>query len=136
MAKITVTDVTGRTAADVMHPTLSTIPSTATLAEVEAYFAASTSRRLAAVADAGQYIGAISAEAFAAADHGPELTARELVHPYPTVGPDAPAAEARDIALGSDERRVPVVDAAGALVGMVAVDKTRTGFCGSDDAAV
>jgi CBS domain-containing protein len=134
MAKISVTDVDGRTARDVTHPTLTTVPASATTAEVRAYFATSSSRRLAAVTDGDRYVGAIDAEAFAAQAPAPGLAARELVHDHPTVAPDAPAAQARDLALATESRRVPVVDGDGRLVGVVAIDKTRTGFCGSDDA--
>ena len=129
--KISVTDVAGRTALDVMHPTLTTLAPSATGAEVEAYFASSSSHRLAAVADDGRYVGAICAEAFAAAPHAAGQVARDLVQPHPTVGPDTPAAEARDLALATAARRVPVVDADGALLGVVAIDKTLTGFCGA-----
>jgi CBS domain-containing protein len=127
--KISVTDVDGRSARDVMHPNLSTIPPDATLDEVEAYFAASTSRRLGTVVDDGRYVGAIDAEAFAAGAHPPGGVARDLVRPHPTVGPDTEAAEARDLALATVARRVPVVDDAGMLLGVVAIDKTLTGFC-------
>jgi CBS domain-containing protein len=130
VAKIAVTDVAGRTALDVTHPTLTTVPSSATAAEVAAYFATSSSRRLAAVADGDRYVGAIDAETF---DPEAGATAADLVHPHPTVAPDAPAELARDLALGTESRRVPVVDAGGRLLGVVAIDKTRTGFCGSDD---
>lgn len=135
MAKILVTDVAGRTAVDVMHPNLSTVPAGATVAEVEAYFAESSSRRLAAVADGDRYIGAICRERFAAETHAPTRTARELLHEQPTVAPDAPAATARDHAMSVVSQRCPVVDADGRLLGVVAVDKRREGFCGADDGA-
>jgi CBS domain-containing protein len=133
MAKILVTDVAGRTARDVMHPNLSTVAPGATVAEVEAYFAESSSRRLAAVADGERYVGAICRARFDAQPHEPTLTARDLVGDLPTVAPDAPAAEARDHALAVVSQRVPVVDGDGRLLGVVAVDKRREGFCGADD---
>jgi CBS domain-containing protein len=133
MAKILVTDVAGRSAMDVMHPNLSTVAPDATVAEVEAYFAESSSRRLAAVAEGDRYVGAICRERFDAATHAPTLTARDLVDELPTVTPDAPAAEARDHAMAVVSQRCPVVDADGRLLGVVAVDKRREGFCGADD---
>jgi len=136
MAKILVTDVAGRTALDVMHPNLSTVAPTASVAEVEAYFAESSSRRLAAVADGERYVGAICRERFTASTPAPGLTARELVHDIATVTPDAPAAVARDHALAVASQRCPVVDADGRLLGVVAVDKRREGFCGADDGRV
>lgn len=66
----------GLTAADVMHPQLSSMPPSATLADARRWFAASGSRRLAS-------------------------------------------------------RRLPVVDATGALRGIVAIDKRRERFCGA-----
>jgi CBS domain-containing protein len=48
----------------------------------------------------------------------------------PTIRDDAPAAAARDLALGTPTQRVPVLDAGRRLVGVVAIDKTRTRFCG------
>jgi CBS domain-containing protein len=133
MAKILVTDVAGRTARDVMHPNLSSVAPDATVAEVEAYFAESSSRRLAAVADGDRYVGAICRARFVAAPHEPTLTARDLVDDLATVAPDAPAAQARDHAMAAASQRVPVVDAGGRLLGVVAVDKRREGFCGADD---
>jgi len=133
MTKIRITDVEGRSALDVMHPNLSTVAPSATTAEVEAYFAASSSRRLAAVADGDRYVGAICRARFDAEPHDAALTARDLVHDQPTVAPDAAAAVARDHALAVASQRVPVVDGDGRLLGVVAVDKRREGFCGADD---
>lgn len=133
MAKILVTDVAGRSAVDVMHPNLTTVPPSATVAEVEAYFAASSSRRLAAVVDGDRYVGAICRERFLAEMHPATRSAGEVLHEQPTVTPDAPAAEARDHALAVVSQRCPVVDGDGRLLGVVAVDKRREGFCGADD---
>ena len=133
MTKIRITDVEGRSALDVMHPNLSTVAPSATTAEVEAYFAASSSRRLAAVADGDRYVGAICRARFEAEPHVPDRLARDLVHDQPTVPPDAPAALARDHALAVVSQRCPVVDGEGRLLGVVAVDKRREGFCGADD---
>ncbi|MBA3746622.1 MAG: hypothetical protein H0W96_03905, partial [Solirubrobacterales bacterium] len=49
----------------------------------------------------------------------------------PTVTPDEPAATGRDLALQTDARRVPVIDADGKLVGVVAVTGDLTSFCGT-----
>jgi CBS domain-containing protein len=48
------------------------------------------------------------------------------------VSPATPAATARDHALATPSRRVPVVDEDGRLIGVVAIDKHLAGFCGTD----
>jgi CBS domain-containing protein len=131
MANILITDVDGRDAAAIVHPTLTTLPATTTVGELRDYFAASSSRRLATLTDGDRYVGSICVERFAERDDPPETPARELVHDHPTVAPDAPAATARDLALATFSRRVPVVDADGRLVGVVAVDKLLESFCGT-----
>jgi CBS domain-containing protein len=47
------------------------------------------------------------------------------------VPPDAPAQLGYSIATGSDARRVPVVDADGTLLGIVAITADMAGFCGA-----
>lgn len=127
-----ITNVDGRAAASVVHPRLTSLPSTVTLAEVRAYFAASPSRRLATLLDEdGHYVAAVAPE-----DLPPEGATDEqdpahaCARERPTVRDDAPAADARDLALGTSTQRVPVLDAHRRLVGVVAIDKTRTRFCG------
>jgi Mg/Co/Ni transporter MgtE len=125
-------DVDGRSAGSVVHPRLTSLPSTVTLAEVRAWFAASPSRRLATLLDdAGRYVAAVAPEDLpesgATDEDGP---AHACARERPTIRDDAPAADARDLALGTPTQRVPVLDAAGRLVGVVAIDKTRTRFCG------
>jgi CBS-domain-containing membrane protein len=131
MPNIQITDVDGITAAAVMHPVLTTLTVSACAADVRDYFAASSSRRLATLTDGDRYAGAICADRMAQRDDPPDTPATDLVHPHPTVGPETPAAEARDLALGAPSRRVPVVDGDGRLVGVVAIDKLRVSFCGT-----
>jgi CBS domain-containing protein len=45
--------------------------------------------------------------------------------------PAAPAQLGYSIATGSDARRVPVVDADGTLLGIVAITADMAGFCGA-----
>jgi CBS domain-containing protein len=123
------TELEGLTAADVMHPQLTSLPVTATVGEVRAFFAASSSRRLAVFADEGRYAGSLVPEALAA-DADPAAAAVQHAAAAPTVRPDAPAAQARDLALEHPSRRLPVVDHAGGLVGIVAIDEQLTRFCG------
>jgi CBS domain-containing protein len=57
--------------------------------------------------------------------------AAEVAQDGPTVAPDAPASTGRDLALASDSRRVPVVDADGRLLGVVAITGDLQCFCGT-----
>jgi CBS domain-containing protein len=120
----------GLTAAEVMHRRVSTLPASATVREVRDYFAASTSRRLAVLADGERYVGSIPAADLPAEIDSADPAAVHAVS-VPTVGPRAPAVDARELALEHPSRRVPVVDDSGALVGIVAISKDRSRFCGT-----
>jgi CBS domain-containing protein len=133
MAKIRIDAADGLVVQDVLHARFSALPATATIADVREYFAASTSRRLAFVADDDVYVGSLTPEHVAAGDPG--RLAAEVADPGPTVSPDDPAASGRDLALRTDARRVPVVDDDGRLLGVVAVTGDLLSFCGTSDAA-
>jgi CBS domain-containing protein len=47
------------------------------------------------------------------------------------VSPDAPAQLGYSTATSTDARRVPVVDADGTLLGIVAITADMAGFCGA-----
>ena len=130
MANIEVDQVDGRTARDIMHAQTSTLPADTTVAQARDYFAASTSRRLAVLADAGRYLGTLT-PADLHADTDPSRPAIEVVGRRATVAPQWPAAVARDLALASDTRRVPVVDADGTYLGMVSLNRSLEWFCGT-----
>jgi CBS domain-containing protein len=118
------------TTADVMHRHLTTLPPDTTVAELREYFAASGSRRLALVADAGTYVGSIEPSSLPREADGASPIANFATLPT-TIAPDTPAAEARDRGLATPSRRLPVVDEAGRLVGIVAITRNLDGFCGS-----
>jgi CBS domain-containing protein len=123
-------DVDGLTAADIVHGRLSTLPAASTVAELREYFAASGSRQLALLVDGDRYVGEV-----ALADLPPEgdasAPAADLARRGPTIAPGAPAREARDAALASPSARLPVVADDGVLVGVVAINHARDGFCGT-----
>jgi CBS domain-containing protein len=123
-------EVEGLTAADVMHSHVTTLPASASVAELREYFGASGSRRLALLVEDGRYAGAVPVESLSP-DADPATPAASLVTDEPTIGPDAPAVEARRLALELPTRRVPVLDESGALLGIVAVDEHHTRFCGT-----
>jgi CBS domain-containing protein len=120
----------GLTVADVTHRRFSALPASATIGEVRAWFGASPSRRRAFLADAGRYSGSITR-----ADVSDELDsarlAADVARDGPSVTPDAPATLAEELAMLTDALRVPVVDHDGRLVGVVAVTRDLTAFCGT-----
>jgi len=130
MPKIRIDEADGLTVADVTHAKFTALPATASVGDVREWFAASTSRRQAFVADDGRYVGSLTPQDLErAAD--PARPAVEVAQEGPTVSPRAPAAQGRDLALLSESRRVPVVDDDGVLLGVVAVTGDMQSFCGT-----
>ena len=129
MPKIRIDDADALTVADITHAKFTALPATATIGDVRDWFAASTSRRQAFVADEGRYVGSLTPEDVANAD--PARPAVEVAQDGPTITPDAPAATGRDLALLTESRRVPVVDGDGILLGVVAVTGDLQSFCGT-----
>lgn len=123
-------DLDGMTAADVMHRHLTTLSPHATVAELRAYFAASGSRRLALIVDDGTYVGSIEASSLPPGADDASPVGDYATRPR-TISPDAPATDARDQGIDERSRRLPVVDGAGKLVGIVAITRTLDGFCGA-----
>ena len=132
MAHTKLGEAAGLTAADVVHRTFSALPADTTIGAVRDWFAASTSRRMAFLADAERYVGSLSRDDVAG-DLDPNAPAADVSHAGPTVLPDAPASEGEQLALRTDARRVPVVDRDGRLLGVVSVTEDRQAFCGTGD---
>ena len=130
MARTALDDAAGLVVADVIHKRFSALPASATIGEVRDWFAVSTHRRMAVLADDGRYIGMLSA-ADVAGDGDAARPARELARQEPTIPPDAPARAAHGAALTTDARRVPVVDSHGHLLGVVGVTDDLAAFCGT-----
>jgi CBS-domain-containing membrane protein len=129
MAATRVDEVAGLTVADVTHTRASALPPSAKVGEVQAWFAESTSHRMALIADDGRYLGRLVAEDVADAD--PERPAAELAQRGQTVAPDEPASRGEQLALESGIRRVPVVDSDDRLLGIVAITTDLQRFCGT-----
>jgi CBS domain-containing protein len=130
MPKIRIDEADALTVADIIHAKFTALPASATIGDVRDWFAASTSRRQAFVADDGRYVGSLTKEDVGG-DADPARPAAEVAQAGPTVSPAAPATEGRDLALQTDARRVPVVDGAGVLLGVVAVTGDLQHFCGT-----
>jgi len=132
--KTRIDEADGLTVADVTHAKFTALPASATIGDVRDWFAASTSRRQAFVADDGRYAGSLTRDDVAAAPD-PSRPALDVAQNGPTVSPEAPATAGRDLALLTEARRVPVVDADGTLLGVVAVTGDLQCFCGTDSGA-
>ncbi len=130
MPRLRIDEADGLTVADITHMRFTALPATATLADVRAWFAQSTSRRLAFVADGERYLGSLTPDDVAGDGDG-DRPAVEVAQDGPTVSPDQPATTGRDLALLTDARRVPVVDGDGRLLGVVAVTGDLRSFCGT-----
>src|SRR5436305_211833 len=98
MANILIDRVDGLSAEEVMHAQTSALGPQTTVGEARAYFAASTSRRMAVLTDAGRYLGALTPSGLPAEGDDDRLLL-EVLGPRPTVGPSVPAATARELAL-------------------------------------
>lgn len=131
MPKIRIDEADDLTVADITHAKFTALPATATIGDVREWFAASTSRRQAFVGDEGRYVGSLT-PADVGGDMDPARPAVEVAQDGPTVAPEAPATEGRDLALLTESRRVPVVDREGILLGVVAVTGDMQSFCGTD----
>jgi len=132
MAHTRLEEAAGLTVADVVHRKFSALPASATIGEVRDWFAASTSRRMAFLADDGRYVGSL-ARADVEGDLDPAAPAADIAQLGPTVPPEAPATEGEQLALQTAARRVPVVDHDGRLLGVVSVTEDLQAFCGTGD---
>ena len=130
MPRLRIDQADGLTVADITHIRFSALPADATVGDVRAWFAQSTSRRLAFLADGDRYRGSLRPADVAGADDD-DRPAVEVARDGPSVSPEAPATTGRDLALASDARRVPVVDGDGRLLGVVAVTGDLQSFCGT-----
>lgn len=130
MPKIRIDEADGLTVADITHAKFTALPATATVGDVREWFAASTSRREAFVADDGRYVGSLTPQDLAGVED-PARPAVDVAQIGPTVSPRASATEGRDRALLTQSRRVPVVDDDGFLLGVVAVTGDMQSFCGT-----
>lgn len=128
MARTTIDDAAGMTVGEVIHTRFSALSASATVGEVREWFAVSSSRRMAFLADDGRYAGSLTPGDL---DGDADRPAAEVAHDGPTVGPDAPVSVGYELALATDARRVPVVDGDGRLLGVLSVTEDQQGFCGT-----
>ena len=127
MARTRLDEAADLTVADVTHSQFKALPATATVAEVQEWFQQSTSRQMALLVDDGRYAGRLLRGEIDGLD--PSTRAADHAAPGATVAPGEPASRGGELALATPGLRVPVVDAGGQLVGIVAVTTDRQGFC-------
>lgn len=130
MARTPVEEASGLTAADVIHKRFSALSADATIADVREWFAASSHRKIAVLADDRRYAGSLTRDDVSG-DLDPHRRAADLATRGPTVSPEAPAATAHDLAIATPALRVPVVDENGTLLGVVGITEDLAGFCGT-----
>ena len=118
------------TAAEVVHKRFSAMPGTVTIGEVRKWFAESSHRKLAILANDGHYVGSIARKDLDG-DLDPASPAAELSRSGPTVAPHDSARTAYELATSTDALRLPVVDGAGTLIGVVGITEDRSAFCGT-----
>ena len=129
MARTRLDEAAGLTVADVTHSQFKALPAAATVAEVQEWFQRSGSRQMAVLADDGRYAGRLLRGDVDGIDSS--ALAADHAQPGTTVAPDEPASRGEEVALATPGLRVPVVDGAGQLVGIVAVTTDLQGFCGT-----
>jgi CBS-domain-containing membrane protein len=130
MARTPVDEATELTAAEVIHKQFSALPADATVADLREWFAASSHRKIAVLADDRRYVGSVTRDDLAG-DVDPLRPAADIASPGPTVPPEAPAHEAHRVATATPALRVAVVDQEGTLLGVVGITEDLAGFCGT-----
>lgn len=130
VARTNIADATDLTVAQVLHKRCDALDAGVTVAEVREWFAASSHRRMAFLADEDRYVGSLTREDLEG-EVDPNTRAADFAHDGPTVDPDAPARFGYEVATRTQARRVPAVDPAGKLLGVLAVTDDLGGFCGT-----
>ncbi len=115
--------------ADVLHSRFEALPGTATIDDVRRWFAASSHRKMAFLADDDRFVGSLTREDVAEPADA-RRPAADVARPGPTVAPDAPARSGHELATAGGVLRVPCVDGEGRLLGVVAVTEDLAAFCG------
>jgi CBS-domain-containing membrane protein len=130
MARTPLDEAADLTAADVIHTRFSALPADATVTQVRDWFAASSHRKMAFLADNGRYVGSIARDDLCG-DLEPTSSAAHLARSGPTIAPDAPANVGYELAVATDALRVPVVDRDRTLIGVIGVTDDLAAFCGT-----
>ena len=120
---------------DVMVSRPKTMPVECSVAELRAHFE-NPQVRAALLADDGRFAGAIAPEEVPEGANGSEPARAYARADVPTVGPDAPMADALALMEARGDHRLVVVDADGeTLVGLLCLDRNGASFCVDKPAA-
>jgi CBS domain-containing protein len=130
MARLPLEDAVDLTAGEVVHERFSTLPATASVGDVRAWFEESAHRNTAFLAENGRYVGSLTRDDLTG-DIDADRSAAELSHEGPVIAPDASAKAGHELALTTESLRVPVVGDGGELVGVLAVTADHAAFCGA-----
>ena len=112
---------------DVMLADPETLPATATVAEARALFE-SPRQKLVVVTSDSHFVGAVSRTSIEGADDAAALDAC-VDRDVPVLGPEDPTERVYEIVDQTGLTRIPVVDGAGELVGLVCFNGPRDAFC-------
>ncbi len=122
-----------RTVVEVMVTEPKTMPPGVTTGDVRAAFR-DDHVHMVLLTDAGALVGTLVREDLREApDAAPARGLANLAGR--TVAPSAPADEVRGLMLAAGARRLAVVDRQGALLGLLCLKRSRTGFCSDRDVA-
>jgi CBS domain-containing protein len=130
MARMPLDDSADLTAAEVIHERFSALPADATVSQVRDWFAASSHRKMAFLADNGRYAGSITRDDLSG-DLDPTHPAVQRARSGPTIAPDASARAGYELAVADGSLRLPVVSREGTLIGVLAVTDDLAAFCGA-----
>lgn len=130
MARTPLDEATELKASDVIHKRFSALPADATVAQVRDWFAESSHRKMAFLADDGRYAGSLT-RADLDGDLDPNDSAMHVASAGPTIAPDAPARTGYALAVATPALRLPVVGSDGILIGVIGVTDDLAGFCGT-----
>ena len=130
MARTPLDEAAELKASDVIHKRFSALPADATVAQVRDWFAESSHRKMAFLADHGRYAGSLT-RADLDGDLDPTDSAMQVASAGPTIAPDAPARAGYELAIATPALRLPVVGSDGILIGVIGVTDDLAGFCGT-----
>jgi CBS-domain-containing membrane protein len=131
MARTPLDEAADLAAADVIHKRFSALPADATVAQVRDWFVASSHRRMAFLADNGNYAGSLTRDDLNG-DLDPTHSALHLARTGPTIAPDASAHAGYELAIATRAQRVAVVGRDGTLIGVIGVTDDLAAFCGTN----
>ena len=131
MARTPLDETAELKASDVIHKRFSALPADATVTQVRDWFAESSHRKVAFLANNGRYAGSLTRDDLDG-DLDPNDSAVHAASAGPTIAPDAPARAGYELAIATPTLRLPVVGSDGTLIGVIGVTDDLAAFCGTN----